>query len=200
MLILVRHGRTSANAAGLLQGRIDHELDEVGAQQAEQIAMALANGDHRPEAIVTSPLTRAVQTAAATARQLGLMPSVDERWAELAYGDWDGVAISAVPPQAWLSWRADPAFAPPRGESLAELNVRITGACEELAAQASQRNIAVFTHVSPIKSAVRWALGTDEEISWRMHVAQAQITCIGFRNGAPTLQTFNDTSHLSSRT
>lgn len=197
MLILVRHGRTSANAAGLLQGRVDNELDDVGAQQASQIAAALSRADQPPDRIISSPLLRARQTAQATAELTGLEISIDERWSELDYGEWDGIPISDVRASDWQRWRADTGFAPPGGESLAQLNDRVDAACNELAALAAGRNVAVFTHVSPIKSAVKWALGTSDEISWQMHVSQAQITTIGFRGPVPRLSVFNDTSHLS---
>ncbi len=197
MLILVRHGRTSANAAGLLQGRVDNELDDIGVQQAKQIAAALIRSDQRPDRIISSPLMRARQTAQATAELTGLDISIDEHWAELDYGEWDGIPISEVQASDWQRWRADTGFAPPGGESLAQLNTRVSAACDELAAAAADRNVAVFTHVSPIKSAVRWALGTADEISWHLHVSQAQITCIGFRGPVPRLTSYNDTSHLS---
>jgi probable phosphoglycerate mutase len=197
MLILVRHGRTSANAAGLLQGRVDNEIDEVGVQQADQIAAALSRSDQRPDLIVSSPLLRARQTAQASAELTGLEVSVDERWAELDYGDWDGRPISEVRASDWQRWRADTGFSPPGGESLERLNDRVGAACDELTAVAADRNVAVFTHVSPIKSAVRWALGTSDEISWHLHVSQAQITTIGFRGPIPRLASYNDTSHLS---
>ncbi len=196
MLILVRHGRTSANAAGLLQGRVDNELDEVGVQQANQIAAALARADQRPDRIISSPLLRARQTAQATAELTGLEIAIDERWAELDYGEWDGIPISEVRASDWQRWRADTGFAPPGGESLAQLNDRVDAACNELTAVAAGRNIVIFTHVSPIKSAVRWALGTSDEISWHLHVSQAQISTIGFRGSVPRLTSYNDTSHL----
>ena len=197
MLILVRHGRTSANAAGLLQGRVDNELDAIGAQQADQIASALWESDDRPDLIISSPLLRARQTAQATAGLTGLEISIDERWAELDYGEWDGLPISEVRVSDWQRWRADTGFAPPGGESLTQLNDRVSAACDELAAVAAGRNVAVFTHVSPIKSAVRWSLGTPDEISWHLHVSQAQITRIGFRGPLPRLTSFNETTHLS---
>ncbi|WP_419864817.1 histidine phosphatase family protein [Candidatus Poriferisodalis sp.] len=198
MLILVRHGRTSANAAGLLQGRVDNELDEVGVRQASQIAAALSRTDQPPDRIISSPLLRARQTAQATAELTGLEIAIDERWSELDYGEWDGIPISEVRASDWQRWRADIGFAPPGGESLAQLNDRVDAACNELAALAAGRNVAVFTHVSPIKSAVRWALGTSDEISWHLHVSQAQITTIGFRGPMPRLSVFNDTSHLGT--
>ena len=198
MLIVVRHGRTRANAAGLLQGRVDNELDEVGMQQANQIAAALSRADQRPDRIISSPLLRARQTAQATAELTGLDISIDDRWAELDYGEWDGIPISEVRASDWQRWRADTGFAPPGGESLAQLNSRVSAACDELTAAAADQNVAVFTHVSPIKSAVRWALGTADEISWHLHVSQAQITSIGFRGPMPRLASYNDTSHLSA--
>ena len=197
MLIIVRHGRTEANASGLLQGRIDNPLDEIGREQAQQIATALERSDHQPDRVIASPLLRARQTAEATCDLLGLDLAIDDRWAELDYGDWDGLPISHVPAATWQQWRSDPAFAPPGGESLAELNERVNAACDAITPEASDANVAVFTHVSPIKAAVRWALGVDDELSWRMHVSQAQITNIAFRGTVPALQTFNDTSHLT---
>lgn len=201
MLILVRHGRTHANAARLLQGRSDNELDTHGEQQASQIAAALARNSGGVDRIVSSPLRRATQTAQATADRLGIGVTLDDRWSELEYGEWEALPISEVSSQTWTRWRADPTFAPPGGESLLQLNDRINRACDDLVASMSQANdvsnVVVFTHVSPIKAAVRWALGVDDEVSWRMHVAQAQITRIEIRGGTPLLGSFNETSHLS---
>lgn len=190
MLIIVRHGRTAANAAGLLQGRVDNPLDPEGRRQADDIAKALDGVD----VVVSSPLRRAIETAA----PLGIEPSVDPRWIELDYGDWEARPVSEVSPESWAAWRADRHFEPPGGESLHALNQRVGRACEELAAVAAERDVAVFTHVSPIKSAIAWALGIDDEISWRLHVAQAQITRIAFRGDRPALVSFNETAHLTT--
>ena len=84
------------------------------------------------------------------------------------------------------------------GESLAELDHRVTEACNDLLVEASELNVAVFTHVSPIKSTIAWALGVEEQISWRLQVGQAQISRIAVRDGRPVLTSFNETSHLTS--
>ena len=188
MLIVVRHGRTSANAKGLLQGRVDNPLDAQGIEQAERIKSALGPID----VVVSSPLTRAIQTA----EPLGLPCRVDERWIELDYGEWDEKPVNEITGEQWGRWRSDPAFAPPGGESLNELDRRVGEACEELLAEAEQSIIAVFTHVSPIKSAVSWALGAEKQISWNLNVGQAQITRIAVREGRPVLVSFNETWHL----
>ena len=191
MLLSVRHGRTVANASGLLQGRVDNPLDVVGRQQAHEISLALGTVD----IVVSSPLQRARETA----EPLGLPLRLDERWIELDYGEWDELPITEVTADQWTQWRSDSTFAPPGGESLAELDQRVAEACNDLLAEAAELNVAVFTHVSPIKSAMAWALGVEEQISWRLQVGQAQISRIAVREGRPLLTSFNETSHLTSR-
>ena len=188
VLLIVRHGRTVANAEGLLQGRVDNPLDEEGVRQAKQIGAALGPID----VVVSSPLQRALQTA----EPLGLPCRVDERWIELDYGEWDEKPIGEITKEEWVRWRSDPSFMPPGGESLEELDRRVALGCEALLLEAEESNVAVFTHVSPIKSAVSWALGTGEQISWNLSVGQAQITRIAVRDGRPVLTSFNETGHL----
>lgn len=190
MLFIVRHGRTVANAGGLLQGRVDHPLDVIGLQQAHQISLALGKID----IAVSSPLKRARQTA----EPLGLPVRVDERWIELDYGEWDELPISNVTVNQWAEWRRDSTFAPPGGESLTQLDQRVFEACNDLLSEASELNVAVFTHVSPIKSAIAWALGVEGQISWRLQVGQAQISRIIVREGRPVIASFNETHHLVS--
>ncbi|MBM35671.1 MAG: hypothetical protein CL460_00695 [Acidimicrobiaceae bacterium] len=189
MLLIVRHGRTVANAGGLLQGRVDNPLDDRGRQQAKQISAALGPID----VVVSSPLQRARETAG----PLGLPVRIDERWIELDYGEWDELPITDVSADQWTQWRNDPMFAPPGGESLAELDRRVVEACDDLVGEATELNVAVFTHVSPIKSAISWALGVNDPISWRLHVGQAQISRILIRDGRPVLNSFNETWHLN---
>ena len=191
MLLIVRHGRTVANASGLLQGRVDNPLDAVGRQQAQEISLALGTVD----IVVSSPLQRARETA----EPLGLPLRLDERWIELDYGEWDELPVTEITADQWTQWRSDSTFAPPGGESLAELDQRVAEACNDLLAEAAELNVAVFTHVSPIKSAMAWALGVEEQISWRLQVGQAQISRITVREGRPLLTSFNETSHLTSR-
>ena len=191
MLILLRHGRTAANAAGLLQGRVDNELDDVGRVQAVACAAALA----RPARVVSSPLIRARQTAEA----LGCPMEIDERWIELDYGVWDGRPVREVPAHTWAAWRSDPTFVPPDGESLAALQVRVEEAIADLAEAAAQQDIVVVTHVSPIKAALAWSLGGGPSMSWRMNVSQASISRIRTGPPGPAMLSFNEVAHLGLR-
>jgi broad specificity phosphatase PhoE len=190
MLILVRHGRTAANAMGLLQGRLDLSLDDEGRRQAQAIAALLSPVDR----IVSSPLMRAQETAAA----FGQPVEIDDRWIELDYGELDGCPIGEVPPEMWREWRSDLSFCPPGGESLLQLGGRVTAACADLAASASRADVVVVSHVSPIKAAVAWALGVDQSVSWRMHLDQASVTRIDIGSTSASLRVFNDTGHITS--
>ena len=81
--------------------------------------------------------------------------------------------------------------------SLVELGVRVRAACSDLAARAADADVVVVTHVSPIKAAVAWALGTGDEVTWRMYVAVASITRIRVTDRGPVLVSFNEVSHLT---
>ena len=187
--MVIRHGRTEANAAGLLLGRADPALDDRGRAQAASLAAAVGPVDR----VVASPLRRAQETAAA----FGLPVETDERWIELDYGEWDGRPVADVPAETWARWRAELAFCPPGGECLADLGSRVRDACHDLLAEAASSTVVVVTHVSPVKAATAWALGVGDEATWRMYVAPASITRIEARDGRPVLVSFDETGHLA---
>jgi broad specificity phosphatase PhoE len=197
VIVIVRHGRTEANAGGLLLGRADPPLDGEGERQASALGRAL--GELDVGRIVTSPLARCRATADALSAgsAAGVTAEVDERWVELDYGEFDQLPAGEVPAETWAAWRADVTWRPPGGESLADLGTRVRAACADIAAEAAERDVMVVTHVSPIKAAVAWALGVGDEVAWRMWVAPASITRIGVRpDGTPSLRGFNDLAHL----
>lgn len=218
-LHIVRHGRTVANASGLLLGRADPDLDEVGRAQAASLASALG----RPSRVVSSPLARCRQTAEA----FGVEVEIDERLIELDYGELDLTPVREVPGEMWRRWRADPQFRPPGGETLAELHDRVGRCLDDLWSARPTHGarlsggtlsaekaggpgpdgeradggrigpIVVVTHVSPVKAAVAWALGVSIAISWRSFVSPASVTTIGSgADGGPSLHLFNGTAHL----
>jgi broad specificity phosphatase PhoE len=195
-LLIVRHGRTKANAARLLLGRMDVPLDELGRAQADALAAAIGPVDR----VICSPLSRTRETAerirrVAADREAGPL-EVDERFIELDYGEYDGVGLDELPASVWDAWRRDPAFVPPGGESLQALRQRVETALIDLAEDAINRTVVVVTHVSPIKAAVAWALGVDDHVVWRLFVSPASISRIMVADRGPVLQSFNDVAHL----
>jgi broad specificity phosphatase PhoE len=184
VLYLVRHGRTDANAMGLLQGRLDPPLDSLGHRQAAAMAERVGPVDE----VIASPLVRAQETAAYFGDEI----TTDDRWVELAYGEYEGVPVGEVPPEVWQSWRTNAAFATKGGESFGALNDRVRAACEELTARLGGRDIVVVSHVSPIKSAVSWALNTSMEIMFHCHLSQASLCRIDIGKFGPLLYSFNE--------
>jgi alpha-ribazole phosphatase len=191
-IIIVRHGRTEFNAAGRLQGRSDNPLDEVGLAQAEAVATYLAPELLSDTLIVCSPLLRARQTATAIAEGVGASLEIDERWIELDYGAYEGLRQSEVPSNVWREWRSDSNFAAPQGESLNQVQQRVADACVELAQRLDGRTAVVVSHVSPIKSAVAWALGVDVSVGWRTQLVTASITRLAISANGAALTSFNE--------
>lgn len=183
MLLLVRHGETPPNRRGLLLGRADPSLTESGEEQARRLAVALPV----PDRVVSSPLRRARETAAAFGRPIEL----DERWIELDYGELDGKASSAVSDDVWTSWRADSSFTVPGGESLETLSIRVRAACADLSQAAAASTVVVVTHVSPVKAAIAWALDVPIAIAWRMYVEDASVSRIDIGPEGPVVRWFN---------
>lgn len=183
-MILVRHGRTAANAQGLLQGRTDLSLDGVGHEQARVVAAAIGAVDE----VISSSLRRARETAA----YFDAPSSIDDRWIELDFGEYDGYSLAAVPAEVWNGWRSDADFTPVGGESMRTLDVRVRAACTDVIERARSTNVVVVSHVSPIKAAVAWAFGGDITMSWRIHLDQAAVCRIGSGAGKPVLRSFNE--------
>lgn len=192
MLILVRHGESTANAAGQLVGHLDAPLTERGLAQAKTLGPVLGDVVR----VVSSPLERARATAEALGT--GLPVEIDDRWVEVDYGEFDGRPLESVPADVWARWRSDAMFRLPGGESLAEVGTRVRSACEELFAIGGQSarsagSVVVVSHVSPIKLATCWAVGLPDEGAWRLYLATASVTRITWGGGGPVLHRFNET-------
>ncbi|MFM9003454.1 MAG: histidine phosphatase family protein [Acidimicrobiaceae bacterium] len=185
-MLYFRHGRTLVSAENRLQGRSDHSLDEVGRRQSIEIAQALQNIDR----VISSPLLRAMETAAAFNRK------IKPRFFELDYGDFDGVLQSDIPEEVWKNWRSDINYCPPNDESLSELNHRVRHALDEIIDESRDQNIVVVSHVLPIKAAIAWAVGVDVSSSWQMLLDRGPISRIEVSLTGPKLRGFNDTPHL----
>jgi broad specificity phosphatase PhoE len=190
VIAFVRHGQTELNATGRLQGRLDVPLSALGEQQAAAVGRGFASAP--VTRVVSSPLQRAVATATAIADAHRLAVEIDRRLVELDYGDWDGRALADVPADAWSAWRTEPGFAPPGGETLADVGARVAAFCRDVL---DDTLVIAVSHVSPIKAAVCNALQVDDRVTWRMQLDVASVTRIGRRpDGSPYLLGFNDST------
>jgi probable phosphomutase (TIGR03848 family) len=205
-VILVRHGRSGANTSGVLAGRTPGvKLDEAGVQQAAAVGERLAGLPLA--AIVTSPLDRCKQTAAAIAKHHEeLRPATDRRLTECGYGDWTGKKISELAKDPlWTVVQQHPsAVTFPDGESMRAMQQRAVDAvrAHDAAIAASHGANAIWVAVSHgdvIKSIVADALGQHLDTFQRIVVDTASTTIITYTATRPFLVRLNDSgSELAS--
>jgi 2,3-bisphosphoglycerate-dependent phosphoglycerate mutase/probable phosphoglycerate mutase len=151
-LILLRHGQTDYNVTGRMQGHLDSVLTTVGHEQAAVAAPVLAALG--PDRVVSSDLQRAVDTAEVVGTACGLPVKFDSRLRETHLGDWQGRTVAEIDrdyPGAIATWRSDPAWAPPGGESRVAVVARSRPVVDELDAEFADSDEASSTvlHVAP---------------------------------------------------
>jgi broad specificity phosphatase PhoE len=151
-LYLIRHGETPWNVEGRYQGQLDPPLNNHGRQQAQATATKLAPLGF--DAIYSSDLARASQTAEALTALTGLPVQLDSRLREINQGDWQGVLIGDIRarwPTEIAGWEADPwHHHPPGGETLQHVQARLFAAIGDIAARHQNAKVAVFSHKLPI--------------------------------------------------
>jgi broad specificity phosphatase PhoE len=197
--ILLRHGDTDLSPEHRFSGLRDLPLSASGARQARAAACRLAAGA-RIDAVVCSPLQRAVATAAIVAGELGLSAVVDDDLRETDFGAWEGLTLAEIQ-QRWpavaAAWRCDPEQAPPGGESFADTARRVNGACDRLLRDHGGKRVLVVGHITPMKILLCRALGVPLGTVYRLYLGSACINEIQWHErGFATVHRVNDTSHL----
>lgn len=157
-LLLIRHGETDWNVDGRWQGQADVPLNARGLLQAEQIADSLDNVEI--QAIYSSDLQRAVQTAEALSRKKGLAVQIDPRLREIHQGEWQGLKVAEIETkytQAFQARKQAPLqVAPPGGETTLQVQERVVQALQEITQHHPTDMVAVVSHGFTIAVALAW--------------------------------------------
>ncbi len=199
-VLLIRHGRTEANASGVLAGRTAGiHLDDTGRSQVKNLAARLARVPLA--AVASSPLERCLETAEALVADR-TYPSVatEDRLVECGYGEWTGRPFGELSrTRLWRQVQAHPSSAVfPGGESLRAVQARAVEAVRDhdarVAGAAGRRAVwAAVSHADVIKAVVADALGMHLDHFQRVIIDPASVTVVSFTELRPYVLRLNDT-------
>lgn len=197
-LILVRHGETLWNAQGRVQGFTDLELTERGRQQAQALAQAL---QHEPlDAVYSSPLRRALETARLIAQPHGLAVQTDAELMEMDQGELEGLTgeeMRRLYPELLAEWRVHPAQVKlPGGESLAQLQERAWAAIEHIRARHPEGVVVVVGHNFTNVAILCRVLGLDMNEFRRLKQDVAAMNIVEFRPDGAVLLAANERASI----
>ncbi|WIM93823.1 histidine phosphatase family protein [Actinoplanes oblitus] len=200
-VLLLRHGRTTANATGELAGRRPVELDETGRDQAARVADRLLGVPLA--AVVSSPLIRCRQTVELALP--GVSPVIDDGLIECGYGEWEGRPLKELAKEPlWPVVQQHPsAVTFPAGESMAGMSARAIASIrtwdERVTAEHGPEALwLACSHGDVIKAIVADAMGLHLDQFQRIVADPASITVIRYTPTRPFLVRVNDTGELAS--
>ena len=202
-LHLLRHGQTALSRANVFCGRgLDPALTADGTEMAD--AFAMAHGDRPWHAIYTSPLVRAVATAAPLASRRAIATEQRDGLAELDYGDWDGRSAEDIDRShhdEYVRWSADPAWnAPTGGETAIALAQRMTDVVEEIRGAHPEGDVLVVSHKASIRVLLCALLGVDVgRFRYRFGCPVGSLSVVEFGPQGPMASAVADRSHLDAR-
>jgi probable phosphoglycerate mutase len=199
-IVAIRHGQTAWNAESRLQGQLDIPLNPLGRAQAACLADALR--DEGLEAVFSSDLGRAADTARALAGPLGLPLLFDAGLRERGFGSMEGRTFTEIDeqtPEMAQRWRRrDPDFGPPGGERLADFYARSIAAVEALAQAHAGRSIALVTHGGVLDCLYRAATRIELQASRTWQLGNAAINRLLHSPEGFVLVGWNDHQHLQA--
>jgi len=201
-IVLIRHGETAWNAERRLQGHIDIALNSEGVRQARALGLALA--DQRFDAIISSDLQRAHQTASALAQLQGMPVHTDPALRERCFGGFEGLLYAEIEqrfPREFAAWQArDIDGVMPPGVRVAEtfrqFYQRCTGAIIGIAQRHRGQSLALVAHGGVLECAYRAALGLSLATPRDFPVLNASINRFSVTNGRLGLVSWGDVAHL----
>lgn len=198
-IYLVRHGQTAWNREEVFRGRADIPLNETGRKEALLTGQYLRGVSI--EAIYSSPLSRALETADAIARHQGKEVQTLEGLIDIDFGGWQGLSHEAVREEyeeLYRQWKDTPHLVRfPGGESLEEVRERALEAIHGVLRDHAGETLAMVSHRVVNKIVICGLLGLDNSHFWEIGQDTGCINVLEFRDGF-ILRCLNDTSHLKT--
>jgi len=198
LMLFVRHG-TTPTTGKVLPGRTPGlHLADAGRAQAQAVADRIATLK-RVDAVYSSPLERARETAAPIARARRLRVAVERGLLECDFGDWTGGELKALAklPEWKTVQRYPSGFRFPGGESFTEMAARTQDAVAKLATRHRGGVAVAVSHADPIKAVVADALGTHLDLFQRIVISPCSVTAILYGDSGPAVLTVNHTGDLA---
>lgn len=199
-MLFIRHGESTWNQEGRIQGWSDAPLSELGRKQAERLARRLAGEPVR--AIYASPLARAAETAEVIAARLRLGITLDPRLREYGLGDLEGLTGEEVAeryPEIHSAWRESDAWVALPGEEGRQAFVeRVWEAMEEIIRRHPDEAVVVVAHGGTVSIFLIGLLGLSEGRRSPFFFDNASITEVTFGSSRPRIIRLNDTCHLAA--
>ncbi|APR77442.1 Phosphoglycerate mutase family protein [Minicystis rosea] len=200
-IILVRHGETDDNKNSVFQGQQGRGLNAKGRDQAARLAARLAGAGIALDALYTSDLERAHETATIIGRALGLTPAPDPDLREVFLGSWQGLSHAEIAvrfPDEWAAWQRGEDLKRGGGETYAELGDRVSRAVLRIAEAHADRTAAIVSHGAAIKMFVARLLGLGTPGLRAFRVSHnTGVTVVERGAGGPfRLLVWNDVAHL----
>lgn len=198
-IILARHGETEWNVSEVFRGRIDVDLNETGVKQAELLAGYLSNV--RVEAVYSSPLKRALKTAAAITDYQKLEVNIAPGLIDFNFGEWQGLSHHEVQDkyqELYKEWMSHPErVRMPIGESLDDVRNRAMTVVGEVIARYKE-TVVLVSHRVVNKVLICALLGLGNTHFWSIKQDTCGITNFTYEKGGFILTRHNDTSYLKS--
>lgn len=199
--VCVRHGATQYSLDKRFSGSggEDIPLAAIGELQAKAVALELRERGGA-DVIVSSPLLRTRQTAAAICEAIGTHVEIEDDLRECSFGEWDGLTFAQVQ-EGWGGfvdeWLASTAVAPPGGESFEACSARVDAARRRIIDRHRGKKVVVVAHVTPIKLLVATAVGAPLQSLYRMELNPCSLTTLAwFPDGNASMFAFSETAHL----
>jgi broad specificity phosphatase PhoE len=197
-IYLVRHGETDWNASGRIQGHSDTPLNAIGREQAQQTARRLAR--EPVQALYSSDLARACETAAVIGQAVGRTVVISPRLRERQYGAWEGLTSAEIEtryPAQFAVWRARAAdFAPPQGETRSQLLGRALAELRTIARRHVGEGVVVVTHGGFCYVVINHILGGIDGDRRELTFGNGSIHTLEVSGDRWSVISLNETAHL----